>query len=101
MDLIKKKESICPSVSEFDLFLGGDVQVLESGIEQQVLVDLVSGDFDRRSAVHLGMGRQVQLQHLHKHNNCINTLLNKRQKRETVQLLNFFYIYYYCKLYSF
>lgn len=51
-------------VSGSDLFLRGDVQVLEAGIEQQVLVDPVSCDFDRLPVVHLRMSRQVDLQHL-------------------------------------
>lgn len=41
--------------------------MLEAGIEQQVLVDLVSGDVARRSPVHLGLSRQVHLQHLQEH----------------------------------
>lgn len=63
-------------MSEFDLFLGGDVQVLEARIEQQVLVDLVSCDFARRSPVHLRMGWQMDFKHLQRHKNCINAHLN-------------------------
>lgn len=62
MDLVKHNNQSVQSLSEFDLFLRGDVQVLESGIEQQVLVDLVSRDFD--FSVHVGLGRQMHLQHL-------------------------------------
>lgn len=63
-------------MSESDLFLGGDVQVLQAGVQQQVLVDL--GDVARRPAVHLGMIRQVDLQHLQeKKNKNIKTALRR------------------------
>jgi len=48
-----------------DLVLGGDVQVLQAAVKQQVLVDLVPGD--HHAAVHLGVGGQVHLQHLETH----------------------------------
>lgn len=60
----KTEESIGGNVTVSDLFLRGDVQVLPAGVEQQVLVDPVSGDVARRPAVHLGMIRQMDLQHL-------------------------------------
>lgn len=58
------KKSIGQCLSKFNLFLFGDVQVLEAGIEQQVLVDLVPRDFAKCSPIHLRMGRQMHLQHL-------------------------------------
>lgn len=54
-------------MSDFDLFLGGDVDVLEAGVEQQVLVDLVPRDFE--FLVHVRLRRQMHLQHLEKENN--------------------------------
>lgn len=72
----KKGQSIRPSLSESDLFLRGDVQVLEARIEQEVLVDLVSRDVARRPAVHLGLGRQMNLQHLQQQGKCIRVHLN-------------------------
>lgn len=51
-----------------DLCLRGDVQVLLAGVEQQVLVDLVSGGAAQRLAVNLGSSRQMQLQHLQSRN---------------------------------
>lgn len=50
-----------------DLFLRGDVQVLQAGVEQQSLVDTVPCDFSQRSAVHLRVGREVHLQYLRQH----------------------------------
>ena len=47
--------------------LPGDVQMLPAGIQQQVLVDLVPGELGRRPAVHLGVGGQMDLQHLRGH----------------------------------
>lgn len=72
----QKEQSIRPSRSEPDLFLRGDVQVLEARIEQEVLVDLVSRDVARHSAVHLRMSRQMNLQHLQEHGKCIRAHLN-------------------------
>lgn len=72
----KKGQSIRPSLSESDLFLRGDVQVLEARIEQEVLVDLVSRDVARRPSVHLGLGRQMNLQHLRQQGKCIRVHLN-------------------------
>lgn len=66
-------------MSASDLFLGGDVQVLQAGVQQQVLVDPVSGDVARRPAVHLGMIRQVDLQHLQERNG-VKTCLNSDAK---------------------
>lgn len=46
------------------LFICGDVQVLETGVKQEVLVDFVSSDIDRRSTIKLRVIRQVDLQNL-------------------------------------
>lgn len=73
------------SEAERDLFLRGDVQVLEARIEQQVLVDLVACAFAQRLAAHLRMGRQVDLQHLREHKNCINTHLDSDATRRTAR----------------
>lgn len=66
MDLIirkKKKKKKNQSINQSDLFLCGDVQVLEGGVKQQVLVDFVSCDVSS-STVNLRVSRQVNLQHL-------------------------------------
>lgn len=59
-----------------DLFLRGDVQVLQARVEQEVLVDVVAG-VARRSAVHLGVVRQVHLQHLDRTDKARQLLHNR------------------------
>lgn len=62
------------ALHQTDLFPGGDEQVFAAGIEQQVLVDLVSGAFSELLLVPLGGRRQMNLQHLKKHSIAIKTL---------------------------
>lgn len=55
------------AVHQSDLIAGGDEQVFAAGIEQQVLVDLVSCDFSELLLVPPGGSWQMNLQHLKKH----------------------------------
>jgi len=72
-----KTETRWRSRSASDLLLRGDVQVLQLGIEQQVLVDLVARDVALSSPVHLRVGRQVHLQHLHKKHSTLSFCIFK------------------------